>query len=127
MQDFDWAAHTGAMFWPELEAYLYHSCCCALFFFLTSGQSETTRVVTLRFALGLDKHTVLLSQTLSAPRGEQSPQRDAAAQQKKPTNSQTEKQWNGTPVHRIVEMVRKNLKRIFTKPIKSVFSFLNNS
>ena len=83
MQDFDWAAHTGAMFWPELEAYLYHSCCCALFFFLTSGQSETTRVVTLRFALGLDKHTVLLSQTLSAPRGEQSPQRDAAAQQKR--------------------------------------------
>lgn len=37
--DFDWAAHTGAMFWPELEAHLYHSCCCALF---TSGQSETT-------------------------------------------------------------------------------------
>lgn len=37
--DFDWAAHTGAMFWPELEAHLYHSCCCALF---TSGQSEHT-------------------------------------------------------------------------------------
>ena len=38
-QGFDWDAHTGAMFRPELEAHLYHSCWCALF---TSGQSETT-------------------------------------------------------------------------------------
>lgn len=40
MQDFDWAAHTAAVFWPELEAQLFSSCCWALFFFLLEWNKE---------------------------------------------------------------------------------------
>lgn len=70
------------------------------------------------------KHRLLLSCTLCAPWGEQRPQRDVAAKPK-PPKSQTEKQWTDAPLR--CKDVQEKSPKILTKPIKTVFPFLNNS
>lgn len=70
------------------------------------------------------KHRLLLSCTLCAPWGEQRPQRDVAAKPK-PPKSQTEKQWTDAPL--CCKDVQEKSPKILTKPIKTVFPFLNDS
>lgn len=121
MQDFDWAAHTGAMFWPELKAYLYHSCCSALF---TSGQSETTNRGLRPWELPLAEISIdFCFPALTLLHKENKDLKEMLLQKKNP-QILNRKTVDTTWLYCIDG--RERTLKFLAKPIKSVFSFLNN-